>query len=100
MSMATIVRESSLTVADLADMFGPIPDCRIRRDPPPGKATERDVLAIHAQEKRLCELIDGVLVEKTMGYEESVIAIELARLIGNFVARRKAGLVAGEGGML
>src|SRR5262245_1354591 len=98
--MATIVRESDFTVADLAERFGPIPLWRIRRDPVPGSATERDLLAIHAREKRLCELVDGILVEKPMGFEESVIAIEIARRLGNYVAKNKLGLVAGEGGML
>jgi Uma2 family endonuclease len=63
-------------------------------------ATERNLLAIHAREKRLCELVDGILVEKPMRYEESVIAIEIARRLGNYVAKHKPGLVAGEGGML
>jgi Uma2 family endonuclease len=98
--MATVVHESEFTVADLAERFGPIPLWRIRRDPAPGSATERDLLAIHAREKRLCELVDGILVEKPMGYEESVIAIEIARRLGNYVAKHKLGLVAGEGGML
>ena len=34
-----------------------------------------------------------------MGYWESVLAIELARLLGNFVKRRKLGTLAGEAGM-
>lgn len=77
-----------------------MPAGRIRREPAPGTATERDVVAIHAREKRLCELVDGILVEKPMGYEESVLALELARLLGNFVAGRRLGLVTGEGGMM
>src|ERR1700694_2496624 len=97
--MAIVVRDSEFTVADLAEMFGPMPDRRIRRDPPPGLATERDVLAIHAREKRLYELADGILVEKAMGYEESLIAAEIIRFLLNFVARRKLGFVTGEGGM-
>jgi len=100
--MSTIVRGKPIrfTKTDLAKRLGSIPDWRIRRDVPPGTATERDVLAIHAREKRLCELVDGILVEKPMGYEESLVAIEIARLLGNWVAKRKLGLVAGEGGML
>ena len=98
--MATVLRDPDLTLADLSQMFGPMPDHRIRRQPPPGTATERDVLAIHAREKRLCELVDGILVEKTMGYEESLLAVELIRFLANFVAERKLGLVTGEGGMV
>ncbi len=77
-----------------------MPDRRILREPPPGTATESDVLAIHAREKRLCELVDGILVEKAMGYEESLIAVEIIRFLANFVAERKLGYVTGEGGMV
>jgi Uma2 family endonuclease len=35
-----------------------------------------------------------------MGYWESALAIELGRLLGNFVRRRKLGTLAGEAGML
>src|SRR4029077_4728913 len=66
----------------------------------PGTATERDVIRIRDRERRLFELIDGVLVEKVMGYWESVLAIELARLLGNFVRRRQVGALAGEAAIL
>lgn len=98
--MATVVHESESIVQAIAERFGRIPQWRIRKDVVQGSAQEHDVLAIHAREKRLCELVDGFLVEKPMGYEESLIAAEIIRLLGNFVSRRKLGIVAGEGGML
>ena len=52
------------TAADLVDRFGPIPLWRLRLDALAGAATERDVIDIHAREKRLYELVDGVLLEK------------------------------------
>jgi hypothetical protein len=45
-----------------------VPLCRIRMHPAPGTATEADVLMRPNGEKRLFELVDGVLVEKPMGY--------------------------------
>ncbi len=42
--------------------------------PHPGTATEADVIAAEARKGRLCELVDGVLVEKTRGYYESILA--------------------------
>jgi Uma2 family endonuclease len=39
-------------------------------------------------------------VEKVMGYGESVLGIELARLLGNFINRHKSGSLAGADGML
>jgi Uma2 family endonuclease len=89
-----------LTLADLAERFGPMPVWRIRTTPAPGTATADDVLRIHAREKRLCELVDGVLVEKTMGYEESAVASAMIILLGSFIRPRKLGVIAGEGGML
>ena len=94
------VSTKGLTVADLLERFGPMPDGRIRTDPPPGTATEQDVIDIEARESRLCELVDGVLVEKTVGYYESCLAVRLIMLIGAFVEQRRLGVVAGEAGMI
>jgi Uma2 family endonuclease len=89
-----------LTLADVLHQLGGISPRRIRFRPAPGTATEDDVIKILDRERRLFELIDGVLVEKVLGFWESVLAIELARLLGNFVRRRKLGTLAGEAGML
>jgi Uma2 family endonuclease len=58
-------------------------------------ATEDDVVAIHEREKRPYELVDSVLVSKTMGARESYLMIEMGRLLGNFVRPGKLGLVLG-----
>jgi Uma2 family endonuclease len=97
--MSTAVPQE-LTLADVLEQLGGLSPRRIRFRPAPGTATEEDVITIRDRERRLFELIDGVLVEKVMGYWESVLAIELARLWGNLVRRRKLGTVAGEAGML
>ena len=83
------------TAADLVARFGAIPLNRIRHDPPLGLATEQDAIDIHDRENRLYELIDGVLVEKTVGLFESYLATELARLLGNFVHEQDLGVVLG-----
>ncbi|MEX2212722.1 MAG: Uma2 family endonuclease [Phycisphaeraceae bacterium] len=88
------------TADEIVARFGPIPMSRIRTDPPPGMATEEDVIDIEARENRLFELIHGVLVEKDMGYFESVLTVELLTLINSFVRKHNLGMVAGEGGML
>jgi len=87
------------TVADLLDRFGPIVCRRIRHDPPPGTATEQDVVDIHNHEGLLFELVDGVLVEKTMGIQESYLAVVIASLIREFVERGDLGIVLGADGM-
>ena len=66
----------------------------------PGTATKHDVAEIEARENRLCELVDGVLVEKAMGYRESVLAVVLSGYLWRFVEPRHLGLVSGEAGMV
>jgi Uma2 family endonuclease len=93
--------EAPETVADLLERLGNIPPERIRLRPPPGTATEADVLAaLEAPRKRLCELIDGVLVEKPMGYTESVLATYLIVLLDAFVRPRNLGLLTAPDGTI
>jgi Uma2 family endonuclease len=84
----------------IADRFGPIDLRRICMDPPPGLGTEEDVIRFNERENRLFELVEGVLVEKTMGAYESMLAVEIAALLRNFVKPRKLGTVLGADGML
>jgi len=88
------------TAAQWWDALGHVPLERIVFDPWPGTATEEDVVRLDDHEDRLCELIDGTLVEKPMGYEESAIAMEIGRHLGNFVIPRKLGVVTGPDGMI
>jgi hypothetical protein len=70
------------TLADLLDYLGGIAPERVRLHPAPGTATEDDVLSVHDREGRLCELVDGVLVEKAMGFRESLLAATLIIILG------------------
>lgn len=88
------------TLADLLDRLGGVPPERIRAIPPPGTATEEDVLRAEGHTGRICELIDGVLVEKAMGYYESLLAMLLGRRLGDFVEQQGVGIVLGEAGTL
>ncbi len=90
---------SNWTAADLVEKFGSIPLWRVRMIPAPGTATEADVLEIHQQTDRLCELVDGVLVEKTVGLQESSLAALILRMIGNFIEASGLGIVLGADGM-
>lgn len=89
------------TPVDLAARFGAIPMERLRHNRDWGRATEADVVALEARnEKSLCELIDGVLVEKAMGSRESQIAVCLLTILWSFVRPRSLGLILAPDGML
>jgi Uma2 family endonuclease len=88
------------TAADLLRKLGDIPPERVWIDPVPGTATEKDVLAIEARENRLCELVDGVLVEKTVGYYESLVAGLVVHFLNRFVIDRDLGIALGADGTL
>ena len=87
-----------VTVADLLKRLGGIPAERVRLQPAPGTATEQDVIAVEARENRLCELIDGTLVEKAMGYYEGRLAAVLIQLLGNWADEHDRGIAVGADG--
>jgi Uma2 family endonuclease len=100
MITAATLAPTTWTLADLADRFGPMPLHRICFDPFPGTAVEQDVLDFQERENRLFELVDGILVEKAMGFPESILAIVLATEIRKYLAGKQLGTVAGPDGMM
>ena len=87
------------TIADLLEQLG-VPADRILLRPAPGTATVHDVITVRAREKRLCELVDGVLVEKAMGFKESRLALVLGYLLELYLEDHDLGIVLGADGML
>ncbi len=87
-------------VADLMRNLGNIPATRIRLDVPPGKATEADVLRILDAEKRVCEIVDGTLVEKAIGNEEGRVTIEISWFLVGFLRQSNLGVANGPDGTL
>lgn len=79
------------TVAQLRRHFGMIPAERIVLDPPPGTATEEDVIYMDDHCDRLCELLDGVLVEKAMGSPESRLACIIIFFLEAHTRQQKLG---------
>jgi Uma2 family endonuclease len=86
------------TAGDLVTRFGEIPLARVVHDPAPGTATEQDLLNFIEQHNRLVELVDGTLVEKTVGSIESHLAVLLGTLLTNFVRPGRLGWVTGADG--
>jgi Uma2 family endonuclease len=88
------------TVADLLDHLGGISPARVRFQPCPGTATVRDVIAVHEAENRLCELVDGVLVEKVTGFDESIYAVLLSGFLLEYLKTQDLGKVIGADGLM
>lgn len=88
------------SLADLQTHLGDIPAERIRLLPSPGFATEADVAEIAAREDRLYELEDGVLVEKLVGWYESILAGLILTEINLFLRTHDLGKAFGADGSL
>ncbi len=97
--MAT--RSRSKTVQKLDEMIhrlGDVPLDRIVCTPSLGKATEADLLRLQQMTERLYELVDGVLVEKPIGYLESSLAVWIAHLLAMSIDVFELGNLAGADG--
>jgi Uma2 family endonuclease len=86
------------TFADLLDRLGGVPPSRVLFPAFPGNATLQDVIAVHRKEGKWCELVEGVLVEKAVGYVQSALAGLLISMLNAFVLPRNLGVVTGEAG--
>lgn len=85
------------TLADLMERLGNIPPQRVRFRPSIGGAVENDVLEA-AKKGLVCELVDGVLVEKATSFRESILAVALGHFLYAFVRPLNIGVVSGEQG--
>ena len=88
------------TIADVQARLAGFPAWRIRTYPAPGTATEKDLLKVEARTGRICELIDGTLVEKVMASLESMLAAELIYFIRLYLQTNDIGMVTGADGLL
>lgn len=87
------------SLAELLHRLGDVPAERILARPAPGTALPSDVLRFcDGEPKRLCELVDGVLVEKAMGHRESRLAFWLGIQIGMYLKTNPLGFLTGADG--
>ncbi len=86
----------TLTLSDVLTDLGGISPQRLRSTSLQGI---EDLARAHA-EGVSCELVDGLLVEKAMGFRESLIASILIELLSSFVRQRKFGVVSGPVGFV
>ena len=80
--------------------FGESSPLSLHMSPTPGKATEEDLLAFQARSGRICELIDGVLVEKIMGAPEALLAGFILHLFWQHLEVHDLGIVLAPDGLL
>jgi Uma2 family endonuclease len=82
-----------VTAQDLLDSLGGIPASRVLLNPAPGTATEADAIRVNESRRCICELIDGVLVDKGSGLIDSILSVMMISLLHRFVASRNLGVV-------
>jgi Uma2 family endonuclease len=86
-------------MGELLTSLGGISADRVRLTPTPGTATVRDVVRLLDRHKRKFELVEGTLVEKVMGFKESVVALELGSILKDWNrSAGNVGIVAGADG--
>ncbi len=90
--------EPPRTVDQLLAQIGDLPRDRVLLRPAPGTATVGDVVRLLDVHERICELVGGTLIEKTMGARESALAMFVGSLILGYCTPRKLGVVTGADG--
>ncbi len=78
--------------------LGNVPAVRVRSDPAPGTACVEDVVRLRNTERRLYELVDGTLVEKAMGWQESLLAGILMHWLHKYLDTHRIGVATGPDG--
>ena len=96
--MATATEHT--TIADLLERLGGIPARRVLLYPIPGTATERDLISLNEHGNRRYELVDGTLVEKPMGFDESIFALLLGAALVNHLTTHDVGKAVGADAMM
>lgn len=95
---STTSRTKYPTIADVQARVGDVPVERIRSYPAPGTATEADLLDNSITGGRPCELVDGILVEKPMGFREGYLGAWIIFLFQDYLRGNNLGAVAGGDG--
>ncbi len=90
----------SASLEDLLVDLGAISASRVRSTPPSGTATISHWQAANRSRRVSCELVDGTLVERAMGWQESMLAAALIEILRAFVMPRNLGVVTGPDGFI
>ncbi|MBY0229818.1 MAG: Uma2 family endonuclease [Gemmataceae bacterium] len=87
-------------VGELEESLGRIEARRIRMKPYPGTATEADLIRANDRKGVLCELVNGTLVEKVMGYGEGGLESDIIRILGRYLDVNDIGDVVSASAMM
>ena len=88
------------TLADLLHQLGDVHAGRVRLYPPPGTATFEQLVEINERFKPTCEWVDGTLVEKPMGQQESFLAFLIMGELYKYMEANEPGMFLGPDGTL
>lgn len=88
------------TFAQLLHELGDIPPGRVRCQPRPGTATVADLIEVVDGLRIPCELVDGTLVDRAIGFRESVVSAALLSEVVRVVSRDNLGAVTGARGTM
>jgi len=97
-AQSNVIGATISTMADLLHELGDVSPRRVLMSPFPGGAVADDLLRFldgQGREKRLCELIDGVLVEKSMGWFEARLATLLVLFLESYLEDHDIGFTLG-----
>src|SRR4051812_22814238 len=94
--MNAIVASETRALSEVLARLGGVPIERIRLRWPLGEVTEEEW--IEANKSGRFELVDGVLVEKAMGWFETRLGFILGMIVEMFVAEHDLGFVVVETG--
>jgi Uma2 family endonuclease len=98
--LSTVINASvANSLADRVADLGGVGLDRIVTQPAPGSATVHDAI-VSVEEGNRCEWVDGTLVEKAMGWQESLIAMVLGGWLNDFVRSKNLGVVIGPDGFI
>ena len=87
------------TFPDHLVLLGGIPADRVHTDPPPGTATISDWIAA-VDRGDVCELVDGTLVDRPIGFYESLLASCLIAHLYAASDNGRLGVTSGEQGFI
>jgi Uma2 family endonuclease len=88
------------TIADVQERLGHIPESRILSFPAPGTATIQDLLDSSITGDRGHELVDGILVEKSMGFRDDYFGTRIIYLLMTYLEEHNLGAVTGAQGLI